>query len=78
MMIHELAEYDPVRILSVLAWPLREACLRYVYLMKREATTEYRHQVMLWAALAPHGKEKRKPPRLPKILRVRRASDDGE
>ncbi len=76
-MIHELADYEPPRILAVLQWPLREALLKYVQRMKSEALIEHRHQVMLWAALAPHGKEKRKPPRLPKILRVRKA-DDGE
>jgi len=78
MMLHELADYDPDRVRAVLGWPLREALLRYVHMMKREATIEYRHQVMLWAALAPHGKDKRKPPRLPKILRVNRGATDGE
>jgi len=77
-MIHELADYDPPRILEILHWPLRESLLKYVHMMKREATIEYRHQVMLWAALAPHGKEKRKPPRLPKVLRVRKGADRAE
>jgi hypothetical protein len=49
--------------------------------MRREAMTEYRHQVLLWGALAPHGKEKRKPPRPPAILRNpsrMRNTADGE
>jgi hypothetical protein len=76
-MLRELAGYDPDRLRVVFQWPLREALLCYVQLLKAAAMTEYRHQVMLWAALAPHGKEKRKPPRPPLILRSPNRIRDG-
>ncbi len=69
-MLHELAGYDPLRLGVIRTWPLREALLCYVHLLKAAAMREYRHQVLLWGLLAPHGKEKRKPPRPPPILRA--------
>jgi len=68
-MVRVLADYDPSRIPALLRWPLREALLCYVERLKREATIEYRHQVLVWAMTAPHVKGKQKPPGIPAILK---------
>jgi hypothetical protein len=78
-MIREVAGFDPARAQQVLDWPLRETLLSYVQVMKAAAAVQYRHDVAVWASLAPHAKKQSKPPRVPLILRPehRRSKPDG-
>jgi hypothetical protein len=41
----------------------------YVEILKDDAKEQYRNDVMVWAALAPHAKKDTKPPDLPAILK---------
>jgi hypothetical protein len=68
-MVRELAEYQPDRIAEVLRWPLREACIGYREKMLSAARATYRHELSLWASIAPHSGKKSEPPKPPPILR---------
>lgn len=75
-MVHELADYDPVRIGQVVKWPLREALLCYLERLKREALAAWRHERLMWAAIAPHTTKPPDAPRVPRILSDR--ASEGE
>jgi hypothetical protein len=68
-MVRELADYQPDRIAEVLRWPLREACLGYRERMFAAARASYKHELSLWASIAPHSSKKSEPPQPPAILR---------
>ena len=68
-MVRELADYRPDRIAEVLRWPLREACIGYRSRMIESAREQYRHELTLWASIAPHQSKKSEPPKPPAILR---------
>lgn len=68
-MVRELAEYQPDRIEAVLRWPLREACIGYKEKMLASARAQYKHELALWASIAPHSAKKSEPPKPPAILR---------
>jgi len=74
-MVRELAAYQPDRVRRVLRWPLREALLAYVDLMKSDAITAHRHAELVWACIAPHSTKKVEPPKKPPILRGPYASN---
>ena len=68
-MVRELAHYQPDRIERVLRWPLREALIGYRQRMLESARETYRHELALWASVAPHSSKKSQPPQPPAILR---------
>lgn len=68
-MVRELARYRIEEIPAVLRWPIREALIAYRNLMMDAARVAYRHELAVWAAIAPHGKKKSEPPKPPAILR---------
>lgn len=68
-MVRELADYDPIRARVVFRWPLREACIAYRARLRAAAAAEYRHELSVWAAIAPHSTKKSEPPKPPPILR---------
>jgi hypothetical protein len=68
-MVRELAQYQPDRIEGVLRWPLREALIGYREKMISAARAAYRHELALWASIAPHSAKKSEPPKPPAILR---------
>lgn len=68
-MVRELADYQPDRIAAVLRWPLREACIGYRERMLASARAAYKHELSLWASIAPHSAKKSEPPKPPSILR---------
>jgi hypothetical protein len=68
-MVRELADYQPDRIEAVLRWPLREALIGYREKMIASARAAYRHELALWASIAPHSAKKSEPPKPPAILR---------
>lgn len=47
--------------------------MAFVERMKEEAAAQYRNDLLVWAAMAPHMKKKAKPPQIPAVLR-----DDGD
>jgi len=53
----------------VARWQIREGLLRFLYLRKQQAQRAYEIDLTVWAGLAPHGKKKLDPPRVPEILR---------
>lgn len=67
--MREIAEFDPDVARRVMRWPIREGLLRFVHMTKERARRAYEIDVMVWAALAPHGKKRLDPPRIPEILR---------
>jgi hypothetical protein len=68
-MVRELADWDPARAACVVRWPLREALLGYVAILRAEALKAYRFETLLWAMLAPHAKKKTSPPKIPDLLK---------
>jgi len=68
-MVRELADWNPVRSQAVKRWPLREALLAYVHRLKRAAEADYRHQLLMWACIAPLAGKKIAPPAAPAILK---------
>lgn len=68
-MVRELAHYRLEEIPRVLRWPMREALISYRSLMIEAARAAYRHELQVWAAIAPHGKKKSEPPQPPPIIR---------
>lgn len=68
-MVRYLAGFDPVRCLAVAHWPLREALLAYLELLKGAAREDFRHQQLIYAMAAPYAKKGTEPPRVPAILR---------
>ena len=67
-MVRELADYDPQRARVVYRWPLREACLAYRARMRAAAAADYRHELAVWAAIAPHSSKRLDAPKPPAIL----------
>lgn len=53
----------------VLRWPLREAFLCVIEKMKAQALEAYRHDMTIWAAIAPHSKKVPDQPKFPEILK---------
>jgi hypothetical protein len=68
-MIRELARHDVPAYAGVLCWPMREALIAYRALMMDAARGAYRHELTVWAAIAPHSSKKSDPPQPPPILR---------
>jgi hypothetical protein len=64
-----IAGHDLDRAERVLLWPLRDMLESYVWRLRRDATDTHRHDMLVWALLAPHQKRPDKPPRRPEILR---------
>lgn len=64
-----MAGHDYDRALRVTRWPIREAMLAYLDMMRRQALEDYRVEYQVWAALAPHAAKKMDPPKKPAILR---------
>jgi hypothetical protein len=50
-------------------WPLRDLFLAFVERLREAAVEQHRAAMLLWAVLAPHLKERSKPPALPAILK---------
>lgn len=67
--MRELAEHDYDRYRAIVRWPLREALLAFVAKLKRDALDNYKHELSIWAALAPHTKKPADAPKLPPILK---------
>ena len=74
-MVRELARYEVERIPRVLRYPMREALIAYRARMMDVAREQYRHDLAVWAAIAPHSSKKSDPPKPPPILRE--VSTDG-
>jgi hypothetical protein len=68
-MIRELAAYQPGQYAAVLRWPMREALIAYREKMIASARAAYKHELTLWAAIAPHNPKKTDAPKPPAILR---------
>lgn len=69
--MRELAGWDVERYETVSNWPIREALLSFEALRKREATEQYRAEVMVYTLRAPWEDKdhKSRPPQLPDILK---------
>ena len=67
-LIRELSRYDYDKAQQILCWPVREALVAFIAYLKEEATKAYRHEMLVYASLAPHLK-KPEPPKLPEILK---------
>jgi hypothetical protein len=67
--VREVAGWDAAKIDTVRYWPIRELMLALVQLRRRQAQEHYRHELAVWAALAPHQKNPAKPPKPPAILK---------
>jgi hypothetical protein len=52
-----------------MGWPIREAALAYINLLRQRALEEYWHSVHVWAVQSPYIKGENKPPAIPKLLR---------
>ncbi len=65
-----------------MGWPLAEALEAYAQRQREEALTQYRHEQLVWAMVAPHATKGRRarPPALPRILRQGRrpGSQNGD
>jgi len=48
---------------------LRDLLLAYIAILKRDALARYEHDMLVWAALAPHQKNASSPPKPPRLLR---------
>jgi hypothetical protein len=70
-MVRELADHDVDRMRRVYRWPLREALLAYENRSVEAAKVDYRHQLLIWACIAPHSSKKIEAPKPPPILRRR-------
>jgi hypothetical protein len=68
-MVRELADYRVEGFAAVLRWPMREALISYRAKMMQSARDAYRHELAVWAAIAPHSSKKSEPPKPPAILR---------
>jgi hypothetical protein len=68
-MVRTVAAWDPAQVKQRLQWPLRDLLLAYLAILKREAEERYRHDLAIWAALAPHQKRAASAPRPPRILK---------
>jgi hypothetical protein len=68
-MVRELAEYRVEDFAAVLRWPMREALISYRAKMMQSAREAYRHDLAVWASIAPHSSKKSDPPQPPAILR---------
>jgi hypothetical protein len=68
-MVRELAHYEIAAYAAVLTWPLREALISYRAMMIEAARAAYRHDLTVWASIAPHSDKKSEPPQPPAILR---------
>jgi hypothetical protein len=49
---------------------LRDLLLAYIAILKRQAAEAYRHDLSMWATLAPHQKKPDSPPKIPRILKT--------
>lgn len=63
--MRELADHDYDKAQRVLCWPIREALLAYVERLRAQALGAYRHELLVWAALAPHAKKTPEAPKPP-------------
>lgn len=63
--MRELAQWDVDRYEAVARWPLREALLAYVALLKRDARDAYEHARNRYM----HGRYMQSAPELPGILK---------
>jgi hypothetical protein len=68
-MVRELAHYELAAYATVLTWPIREALIAYRAMMVEAARADYRHEMTVWASIAPHSGKKSEPPPPPAILR---------
>jgi hypothetical protein len=68
-MVRELADYRVEGFAAVLRWPMREALISYRAKMMQSARDQYRHELAVWASIAPHSVKKSEPPKPPAILR---------
>jgi hypothetical protein len=68
-MVRELAHYRVQDFAAVLRWPMREALISYRAMMMQSAREAYRHELAVWASIAPHSTKKSDPPKPPAILR---------
>lgn len=56
----------------MIQWPISEG-IRALRTRAREAAAiDFRHAQLMWAATAPHMKNRQRPPELPRILREAR------
>jgi hypothetical protein len=67
-MVRELADHRVDGFAAVLRWPMREALISYRAKMMQSARDQYRHELSVWAAIAPHSGKKSEPPKPPAIL----------
>lgn len=67
-MVRELAGYDYDKAQQVLLWPVREALLAFEERLRQQALDSYRHELLVWAVMAPHAKKVPEAPALPSIL----------
>lgn len=65
VLIRELSGHDYDKAQLVLCWPIREALLAYVDRLRQQALDSYRHELLVWALLAPHQKKPPEPPKPP-------------
>jgi len=68
-MVRELADYRVEGFAAILHWPMREALIAYRAKMMQSAREAYRHELAVWASIAPHSGKKSDPPQPPAILR---------
>jgi hypothetical protein len=68
-MVRELADYRVQDFAAVMRWPMREALISYRAKMMQSARAAYRHELSVWASIAPHSGKKSEPPQPPPILR---------
>jgi hypothetical protein len=53
----------------VARWPVREGLLAFQRLERERSLEQYRHELTVWALIAPHSKKKLKPPAIPAALK---------
>jgi hypothetical protein len=74
-----LAGYNPDIVSKELRWHLRDFLLAYEYHIKQRVEVDYKHQMSLYAVLAPYAKKgKLKPPKIPRVLRGRRTHGNNQ
>jgi hypothetical protein len=74
-----LAGYNPDIVTKELRWHLRDFLLAYENHIKQRVEADYKHQMSLYAVLAPYAKKgKLKPPKIPRVLRGRKAHGNQE
>jgi hypothetical protein len=66
-MVRTLCGYDIDRYTVARRWPLREALISMEFRAREQALAQYRWEMAIWAALAPHSKNS-KQPKPPEVL----------